>query len=215
MMNNRTSRSTTILALLASATLAGCSLLGGPDGEDSSSDHASDHADSSATSQHTPSTVTSTSTVKADSSSSESTTDVDGDTPRCSGHSAEQALQESISQVRPWEGGVPWSSDYPQTGMFDDCAALSAIVITIEGATGSSPFHILLYHYGEYLGTATYEPYGFSPTVDRVDDATLSVIYHWPRPGEGTANRTGESHAEFHWDEEAQKVIMSGELPPD
>lgn len=97
---------------------------------------------------------------------------------------------------------------------YDDCAALSYIVITIESATGSSPYHIMLFHNGQYLGTATKKAFGFSPTVTRESDSLISVIFHWARPGEGTANRSGESYAQFAWDDQQGKVAMTGDAPP-
>ena len=35
------------------------------------------------------------------------------------------------------------------------CTMLSWITLSVEGATGSSPVQIMLFHYGEYIGTAT------------------------------------------------------------
>ncbi len=97
---------------------------------------------------------------------------------------------------------------------FDPCAELSWQTISIERGTSSSPYHIMLFHKGEYLGTATAEPYGFFPTVEQVSGNEIAVTYHWPREGESNAGRTGETHAGFRWDEDQQKVIMSGDVPP-
>lgn len=129
----------------------------------------------------------------------------------CEDIDAEEAYQSGIGTIAPWNGfgwGRPFSSE------FDPCADLSWLIIAIEGATASSPHHIMLFHKGEYLGTATAEPYGFFPTIERVNDAEIAVTYHWAREGETTAGRTGETHAGFRWDEGQQKVIMSGDVPP-
>ena len=91
---------------------------------------------------------------------------------------------------------------------------LSWITVTLEGATASSPYHILLFHNGEYLGTATAKAYGFSPKVSRVDDSEIAVTYRWPKEGEGNAEASGTTQAGFRWDEGAQKVVMSGDVPP-
>ena len=88
------------------------------------------------------------------------------------------------------------------------------IVLTINGATGSSPYHIMLFHKGEYVGTATAEPQGFSPDVKQVDGKTLAVTYFYTKPGEANAERSGEAHATFTWDPAQEKVVMDGELPP-
>lgn len=86
--------------------------------------------------------------------------------------------------------------------------------ISIEGATASSPHHIMLFHYGEYLGTATAEPYGFFPDVEQVNHNEISVTYHWLQDGDANAAPTGTSKANFRWDEAQNKVIMSGDVPP-
>ena len=129
----------------------------------------------------------------------------------CEDIDADEAYQSGIGSIAPWNDfGWQLSS----SSGFDPCAALSWQIITVEGATASSPHHIMLFHKGEYLGTATLEPYGFFPTVERVSDAEIAVTYHWAREGETTAGRTGETHAGFRWDEGQQKTIMSGDVPP-
>ena len=72
----------------------------------------------------------------------------------------------------------------------------------------------MLFHKGDYLGTATAEPYGFFPTVEQVSGAEIAVTYHWPREGEANAEHTGTTEAGFRWDDAEQKVIMSGDVPP-
>ena len=130
----------------------------------------------------------------------------------CGTASANQAVRENISQVKPshWD----WTADYADTDGYDPCAALSWITVTINGATGSSPYQIMLFHYGEYLGTGTSDAYGFMPTVTRASDSAINVVYHYPLPGESNANRSGEAHASFRWSEAENRVIMSGEVPP-
>lgn len=129
----------------------------------------------------------------------------------CEDIDADEAYQSGIGSIAPWNDfGWQLSS----SSGFDPCADLSWQIITVEGATASSPHHIMLFHKGEYLGTATFEPYGFFPTVERVSDAVIAVTYHWAREGETTAGRTGETHAGFRWDEDQQKTIMSGDVPP-
>ena len=129
----------------------------------------------------------------------------------CGTHSAQTAFQDGVSQVAPW-GTIGWEL-FDSSG-YDPCASLSWETLMIEGGTSSSPFHIMLFNHGEYLGTATAKPYGFAPTVERVNDSEIAVTYHWPREGEGNANRSGTTNAGFRWDEGQQKVIMSGDVPP-
>lgn len=129
----------------------------------------------------------------------------------CGAADAQTAFSEGVSQVAPW-GTIGWEL-FDSSG-YDPCASLSWETLMIEGGTSSSPFHIMLFNHGEYLGTATAKPYGFAPTIERVSDSEIAVTYHWPREGEGNANRSGTTNAGFRWDEGQQKVIMSGDVPP-
>lgn len=129
----------------------------------------------------------------------------------CEAGNAQAAFNDNIAQVPQWNGHN-WA--LVDSSHFDPCAELSWQTISIEGATGSSPHHIMLFHYGEYIGTATAEPYGFFPSVERVNGNEISVTYHWPQEGDANAAPTGETHAGFRWDEAQRKVIMSGDVPP-
>lgn len=132
-------------------------------------------------------------------------------TSSCGSADAQTAFSEAVSQVPPW-GTIGWEL-FDSSG-YEPCASLSWETLMIEGGTSSSPFHIMLFNHGEYLGTATAKPYGFAPTIERVSDSEIAVTYHWPREGEGNANRSGTTDAGFRWDEGQQKVIMSGDVPP-
>lgn len=135
-----------------------------------------------------------------------------GGSSECSSDNDESAYEKAIAQVEPYPGlDRSWR---PFDSNFDPCASLSWITVTLEGATASSPYHILLFHNGEYLGTATAKAYGFSPRISRVDDSEIAVTYRWPKEGEGNAEASGTTQAGFRWDEGAQKVVISGDVPP-
>ncbi|WJY71949.1 LppP/LprE family lipoprotein [Corynebacterium auriscanis] len=131
---------------------------------------------------------------------------------QCGSDSATQAVRDNISRVKPntWD----WDASTADIDGYDPCAPLSWITVTIHGATSSSPFQIMLFNYGEYLGTTTSEAYGFMPTVTRAGDDALNVVYHYPLPGESNAERSGEAHASFRWSESAGRIIMTGNVPP-
>ncbi|MFD6156213.1 LppP/LprE family lipoprotein [Nocardia sp. NPDC060256] len=107
---------------------------------------------------------------------------------------------------------APWSTD-PRgfEGNFDPCATLSTAIITVQGATGSSPNQALLFHKGAYLGTATQEAHGFtSLDVDRTTDDTVGLAYKTP----GSCNACPDgtvTRVQFHW--EGQRVRMIGNPP--
>lgn len=157
-------------------------------------------------------TVVETPPEKKQDASAPSRGEGNGGSSECSSDNDESAYEKAIAQVEPYPGlDSPWK---PFDSNFDPCAALSWITVTLEGATASSPYHILLFHNGEYLGTATAKAYGFSPKVSRVDDSEIAVTYRWPKEGEGNAEASGTTQAGFRWDEGAQKVVMSGDVPP-
>jgi hypothetical protein len=135
-------------------------------------------------------------------------------TDTCSGLTGDEAVARWASDVPPNAENYPWAPAWAETDGYDSCADLSWIILPIEGGTVSSPYQIMLFHDGGYLGTATSEAYGFYPTVSRVDDATISVTWHWPRKGESNAGASGESTAQFTWDAATGSVAMSGEVPP-
>ena len=91
--------------------------------------------------------------------------------------SAPQIAQATRS-LPPYPGlSAAWDPN-PYAGNFDPCAALSTALVTLDGATGSSPEHALFFHYGEYLGTATSQAYPFtSIDTDRSTDGMVVLSY--------------------------------------
>ncbi|MFD3510285.1 LppP/LprE family lipoprotein [Nocardia sp. NPDC058666] len=93
-----------------------------------------------------------------------------------------------------------WSRD-PRTfeGNYDPCKPLSAVVVTIDGATGSSPDQVLLFRKGVFLGTATPESHGFtSLDFQQTTDDTVALLYKVP----GTCNACSDAtyfSVEMHW----------------
>ncbi|MGO2782226.1 MAG: LppP/LprE family lipoprotein [Corynebacterium variabile] len=137
-----------------------------------------------------------------------------GESDDCSGLTGSDAVARWAGDVPPNSGGYPWAPESAEIDGYDPCADLSWIILPIEGGTASSPYQIMLFHNGSYLGTATSDDYGFYPDISRVDDATVSVTWHWPKDGESNVGRSGESTAQFTWDESTQSVQMNGEVPP-
>ncbi|MEY8209027.1 LppP/LprE family lipoprotein [Corynebacterium sp. MNWGS58] len=127
----------------------------------------------------------------------------------CGPNDAVTASEIGLSYIEPYRGNN-WS--VVEDG-YDRCASLSWQLITLERATVASPYHIMLFNHGKFLGTATYEPYGY-PRISRVDDYEIAVTFTWPREGEGNANPQGRTNAWFRWDEAQGKVVMTGDVPP-
>lgn len=96
-------------------------------------------------------------------------------------------------------------------GNFDPCATLSTAIVTIQGATGSSPDQALMFHKGRYLGTATSKAYGFTAlaAAASTDD---TVVLSYKTPGSCNACPDGTyTQVQFHWD--GTHVVMIGHPP--
>ena len=75
-------------------------------------------------------------------------------------------MQSAIDQMPPPQiaatTGAQWSAQvWPPDSNYDPCADLSTVLITVEGATGSSPIQALMFHRGTYLGTGTVKDYPY------------------------------------------------------
>jgi hypothetical protein len=81
----------------------------------------------------------------------------------------------------PWDG-APVASNY------NPCADLSTILVSIRGGTGSSPVHALMFHRGQYQGTATYKAYGFT-TLDAARSTGDTVVLDYKTPGDVSSVR--------------------------
>ena len=72
---------------------------------------------------------------------------------------------------------VSWDPN-PYGGNFDPCTTLSTALVTVQGATGSSPAEALFFHDGEYVGTATAAAYPYtSLNEDQTADDTVVLDY--------------------------------------
>lgn len=185
------------LAGAAIVLLAGCAAPGaGPDGGSTA-----------------PTAAPATSTEEASADGSEGATDPE---PACSGLTPQEAYEGSVDEVPPPFDDMDTEWFAPDIGLelFDDCAALSPIVITIDGGTASSPSQIMLFHHGEYVGTATETAYGFWPEAVQLDEATVEVTYRYPQGDDTNADPSGRAVATFAWNAETEQVDMTGELPP-
>ncbi|MDM7489514.1 MULTISPECIES: LppP/LprE family lipoprotein [Rhodococcus] len=94
-------------------------------------------------------------------------------------------------------------------GNYNRCSDLSYAQVGIVGATGSSPTHLLLFHRGEYVGTAT--PCALNPAVVATAFDSLDVEYNYPREGEPNAAATGFAELTFTWS--GGEVVTDGRLP--
>jgi hypothetical protein len=216
--------STTVPALLAAGVLllAGCG-----SGDDSSADNGTTAAPATSTAAATaPETVTETVTAPAPPNAPAPTTGDNGDGggnggggnggggDNCSGLTGKDAVMRWYEEVPLPEQGYPYAPGAATVETYDPCAALSAVTLPVAHATASSPTQVMLFHDGQYIGTATEKAYGFYPEIERLADNELQVTWSWPQDGDANANPTGRSTATFTWDDAAGRVVMAGEVPP-
>ena len=137
----------------------------------------------------------------------------------CASDSASTVVSKALRELKnksKWDQWTNVSEDYEG---YDSCAELSWID-AIPGSShkecciSSMVHHILLFHRGKFIGTATYEPYSFSPVITRTSDSSISVIYRYMKEDEKVHNASGRTTAEFSWSSSQNKVVMTGEVPP-
>lgn len=137
----------------------------------------------------------------------------------CASDSASTVVSKALRELKnksKWNQWTNVSEDYEG---YDPCAELSWID-AIPGSShkecciSSMVHHILLFHRGKFIGTATYEPYSFSPVITRTSDSSISVTYRYMKEDEKVHNASGSTTAEFSWSSSQNKVVMTGEVPP-
>lgn len=183
---------------------------------------ASPSASASATpSASSPAPVPSvvTITVHAEPTASESKTSESKKDSTCASDSASTVVSKALRDLKNKKNWDQWTNVSESYEGYDPCAELS----WIDAVPGSSPsscctaamvHHILLFHRGKFIGTATYEPYSFSPVITRTSDSSIRVTYRYMKEDEKVHNASGRATAEFTWSSSQNKVVMTGEVPP-
>ena len=137
----------------------------------------------------------------------------------CASDSASTVVSKALRELKNKSKWDQWTNVSGTYEGYDPCAELS----WIDAIPGSSPsscctaamvHHILLFHRGKFIGTATYEPYSFSPVITRTSDSSISVTYRYVKDDESSASASGRTTAEFSWSSSQNKVVMTGEVPP-
>jgi hypothetical protein len=102
--------------------------------------------------------------------------------------------------------GAPLESNY------DPCTDLSTVLVTIEGATGSSPVQALMFHRGQFLGTGTWRAYGFTSLDEAAATSDTVVLrYRWGQSCSACDDGCVTT-VRYHWD--GTRVVMLDPPPP-
>ncbi|MEV6360024.1 LppP/LprE family lipoprotein [Nocardia asteroides] len=106
--------------------------------------------------------------------------------------------------------GDGWVAQRASADQPGQCAQL-LWVRAVGGNSAGAPIHVLFFHDGKYLGTATSEPYAFT-TVAGYTDTVVTVEYKWLAGDEPFATPQG-GPAAIHYTWNGSNVVMSGPLP--
>ncbi len=132
----------------------------------------------------------------------------------CGKNLASYQIVTAAQRLAPYPGtDWRWSTD-PRTieGNFNPCVALSAALVTVEGATSSSPVAALMFHNGEYLGTATSKAYGFT-TLNTARSTDDTVVLDYKTPGACNAcPPAAVMSVRYQW--QGDHVVMLDPPPP-
>ena len=137
----------------------------------------------------------------------------------CASDSASTVVSKALRELKNKSKWDQWTNVSRTYEGYDPCAELS----WIDAIPGSSPsdccissmaHHILLFHRGKFIGTATYEPYSFSPVITRTSDSSISVTYRYVKGDESSASASGRTTVEFTWNPAKNQVDMEGTPPP-
>ena len=137
----------------------------------------------------------------------------------CASDSASTVVSKALHELKNKSKWDQWTNVSRTYEGYDPCAELS----WIDAIPGSSPsdccissmaHHILLFHRGKFIGTATYEPYSFSPVITRTSDSSIRVTYRYMKEDEAPASASGSTTAEFTWNPAKNQVDMEGTPPP-
>lgn len=137
----------------------------------------------------------------------------------CASDSASTVVSKALRELKNKSKWDQWTNVSRTYEGYDPCAELS----WIDAIPGSSPsdccissmvHHILLFHRGKFIGTATYEPYSFPPVITRTSDSSISVTYRYVKGDESSASASGRTTVEFTWNPAKNQVDMEGTPPP-
>lgn len=131
--------------------------------------------------------------------------------PAC-GPSQGTALSSALAKY-PVDPATGWAwTPRPVDSNYQPCAELSAILVTVEGATGSSPVQALMFHRGAFLGTGTSQAYGFT-SLNRGASTDDTVVLSYRTGQSCTACDDGlTTNVRYYWD--GNSVQMLDPAPP-
>ena len=124
------------------------------------------------------------------------------------GAAAIEAAADRIAPPLSYRPDVPWRFDGRTN--YNTCNDLSYATLATEGGTGSSPWQLLLFHRGDFVGTGIKCNASFQ-SVTGASPRTVDVTYRYLKEGEASAAPSGIARVSFVWN--GDRVVMNGTLP--
>jgi hypothetical protein len=137
-----------------------------------------------------------------------------GATRKCVLMSGPEALASAIHQVPAPGKNYRWDPAKADFTGYNPCRPFSWIVLRVAGATGSSPQQIMFFYRGEFVGRATKQAFGFSPTINRIATNKIKVTFTWAQNNEPNAKASGKAESVYTLMPASKTVRHSGQLPP-
>ncbi|ACC40005.1 LppP/LprE family lipoprotein [Mycobacterium marinum] len=101
--------------------------------------------------------------------------------PTCGVNLNAPEIQAAIKSLPTLPQSYPWDTNprsFDPSSNYNPCSTLSAVIISVEGATGSSPDLVLLFHNGTSAGIATTKAYSFTTlNAAKTTDDTVALDY--------------------------------------
>ncbi|MBA4022155.1 MAG: LppP/LprE family lipoprotein [Gordonia sp.] len=116
-------------------------------------------------------------------------------------------IDSAIAQIAPPMPGVGWVEGDSNV---NTCASLTYVTLDTAGGTVSSPYQLLLFHDGEFLGTGTSCNLSYQTVAATADDR-IDVRYRYLVGDEPNADPQGEVYVSYRWN--GSGVDMLGDLP--
>jgi hypothetical protein len=132
----------------------------------------------------------------------------------CGVNLAAPEIAAATRTLAPYPGtDWTWSAEPSAVlGNYDRGVTLSTALVSVHGATGSSPVTALMFHDGRYLGTATWRAYGFT-SLDAARTTDDTVVLDYATPGACTAcTPAAVTSVRYRWTND--RVVMLDPAPP-
>lgn len=113
-------------------------------------------------------------------------------------------VTQAIATLAPYQSSTgdswQWSTNpAAREGTYNHCSTLSVVIVPVQTATASSPERALLFHKGEYAGTATPNAHAFT-SVDAAAGTDDTVVLSYKTPGSCNACNDGTfTSVSYHW----------------